>query len=340
MPNSLHSLQNETSQTSSIGAVWPPAAGSYDRMRGFYQDGVIETAADCREMADLFQDYRTELSEHPELSRLSVRFVVDPARLGMLEAMGVNLEAAIPLGDAFAGMVVAYAGHNEADRQVDDQQLQRHGNLLQSIVQARQPDPGDKLMQLKQAGFTPSVIDPNSSSSERRSREQQFLAMYSIFGYDLADVREILSNESNTIVFVENGEEIVSTAMAERAAIPINGFGTLEMIEVTEASTRPDYRQRGLYKAVSGLLVESLLLAQSDDPVHAIYGESNLAMPGVLIAGHENGRRFSHFDRQRFGIVNPGFGVLPQNFHIEDGREVRPYNDFAVSYVPMPAGEL
>ena len=164
--------------------------------------------------------------------------------------------------------------------------------------------------------------------------------MFDIFGYDEADVAEILNNADNTIIYLEVDGEVVSTAMAERAQIPIAGFGALELYEVTEASTLPNLRELGLYKIASGLLLEHLLNQQATSPVHAIYGESNLAMPGVLIAGHKNGRRFNFFDRRRLSISNPNFGLLQQNFHIDDGREQRPYNDFAVSYLPLNAEEM
>ncbi len=125
--------------------------------------------------------------------------------------------------------------------------------------------------------------------------------------------------------------------MAEKATITINGFGELSLVEITEASTHPDYRQRGLYRAVSGYLIQHLVSLCRDDavPIDVLYGESNLAMPGVVIAAHQNGRRFSYFDRDSLGCDNSAFGILPQNFAVADGVETRDYNDFAVSYIPL-----
>jgi hypothetical protein len=58
-------------------------------------------------------------------------------------------------------------------------------------------------------------------------------------------------------------------------------------------------------------------------------------MVGVLIVVHHNGRRVSYFDRARLGITREDFGILQQNFQVLDGVEDRPYNDFALSYIPL-----
>jgi hypothetical protein len=330
-----NSVSHEVGTTSSIGAVWPPVPDASHRLRGFYDQGVIETAADCAMFADLSQTAQDNLQEEPSLSRLSIRFITLADRLPILESAGVTLEAAIPLANTETGLVLAYAGHNEGERAVGQARLHAHGQLLQDITARRRIDERDRSQLIRSAGYTAHVIDADTSSSERGDVEEQFLHLYGIFGYDRNGVREILANHANTIVYAADGDRIISTAMAERASIPVDWFGTVEMAEITEASTHPDYRQRGLYKAVSGLLLQRLLERQNDDPLHSVYGESNLAMPGVLIAGHENGRRLSYFDRRRLGVHTQAFGILQQNFHIDDGREMRPYNDFAVSYLPL-----
>lgn len=332
MSNSLH---NELDQTSSIGAAWPPAPGPYERWRGFYTDGITETEEECRDMASLFEHYSEDLANNTELTRLSIRFVSHVGRLATLERMGVPIEAAIPLDGVFDGLAVAYASQNDDQRTVSSQRLEQHRDRLQSIASEYSRDLRDRSMLLQEAGYTPNILDSEVEDSERRDREQQFFKMYAIFGYDVDDVRDILSSSSNTIAFVEREGEVVSTSMAERASIPIEGVGTLELCEMTEASTLPTHRGRGLFKAVSGLLHDHLISHQDVAPIHAIYGESNLSMPGALIAGHKNGRRYSVFDQERFGLQNYGFGVLQQNFRVEDGEEQRRYNDFAVSYIPL-----
>jgi hypothetical protein len=334
------SIQPEIGQTSSIGAVWPPEPVAHERLRGFYTRGVVQTETDCQQIADVYASTISQLNDHPDLTRMTIRFLVETPHLHMLEKLGVNIEAAIPICTDDEDVVLAYAGYNAAERTAGDDTLRMHGNLLRKIVLKDQPEDRDRTDRLESAGINAGIIDASTTSQQRHALQGQFLRMYGIFGYDETDVAEILHNDDNTIIYLEVDGEVVSTAMAERAQIPIAGFGDLELCEVTEASTLPYLRELGLYKIASGLLLEHLLNRQSTSPVHAIYGESNLAMPGVLIAGHKNGRRFSFFDRGRLGISNPNFGLLQQNFHIEDGREQRPYNDFAVSYLPLNGQEV
>ncbi|MDB5185174.1 MAG: hypothetical protein JWN38_982 [Candidatus Saccharibacteria bacterium] len=329
------SVVNEASSTSSIGAAWPPAPAAFERLRGIFNQGIVETAGDCASFADIFQYYCAELAGPTPPTRLSLRLVTYGRQLRLLESLGVTIEAAIPLANTEPEMVLAYAANNLTGREAGEQSLAVHRRLLQTVGEQRLRDTRDKRKLLIEAGFMPGAVERQQETVDCTQLERQFLEMYAIFGYDIHDVRQILTSPTNTIVYAANQDGIVSTAMAERASIPIAGFGTLELAEITEASTRPDYRQRGLYKAVSGLLIEQLLMRQAIDPVHALYGESNLTMPGVIIASYENGRNFSYFDHARFSVQNPNFGILQQNFSIDDGREQRPYNDFAVSYVPL-----
>ncbi len=45
--------------------------------------------------------------------------------------------------------------------------------------------------------------------------------------------------------------------------------------------------------------------------------------------------RNTEFSRWALGVRQLDFGILQQNFRIEDGVETRKYNDFALSYVEM-----
>jgi GNAT superfamily N-acetyltransferase len=327
-----HATYHGVEATSSIGAVWPPASSSHERLRGFYDQKVVETKADCQEFAELFGEQVNLLAERPELTRLSIRLVTYASHLATLHAMGAPVEAAIPLANTEPGLVLAYTATNKPSRAVDAATLQRHGRLLQVIVRQDRVPAGVP-------DYVVKTVDHHLDEAARRRLEAQFSGLYGAFNYGLEDVRELLGNPANTILYLEDNERVVSTALAERAAIPIAGFGSLQLAEISEAYTHPDYRGKGLYRRVSGALIGHLLAQQANDPLHAIYGESNLdpAVQGVLVAGHQNGRHFSHFDREAYDLPGSetGFGILQQNFKVADGREQRRYNDFAVSYLPL-----
>lgn len=326
-------------QTSSIGAAWPPVEASFERQRGFYMEGVV--GPDHASVADFTEQYRDQRSffgrVHSETglraTRLSVRAVVASTAVRQIAQL-MPVEAAIPLGGEHQGHHIVYVGANTTGRDVHSNIIDKHRQRLAEVIDGNLPSP------ITQADLTSRNIEVSTVRPEQSAEYlDQFCELYRSFGYDRKDTEELLENPDNTIVFardVTNGD-VVSSAMAEHASIEIAGMGELSIVEITEAITRPDQRGRGLYRVVSGLLTDELVdqSKNGESPIHAIYGESNLAAVGVLRAAYQNGRRFSAFDGQELGIDSPRFGILPQNFSVQDGIEQRPYNDFAVSYVPL-----
>jgi len=324
-------MSAETSETSSIGAVWPPVVSSNNRIKGFY-DTTVTSQQEVDEFALAFSDYQSEVSHSPHLDRLSIRVVASLGAISTLEDRGVSLEAAMPIRGS-GDLAVVYTGWNGPERRASDDALRLHHLLLGDVVRMPQHD-SDGAERLHEQGFTPRVIDHATPDRDKRSMVERFANLYSAFGYSVAEVEELLLNPANTIAYVENEEGVVSTGMAERATVSVDGFGDLHMAEITEAFTLPAYRKLGLYQAISGNLL-ARLLDPASPRLEVIYGESNLAMPGVVIAAHKNGRRMSYLDREDLRVREPNFGILQQSFHIEDGEEMRRYNDFAVSYVPF-----
>ncbi len=322
-------------QTSSIGATWPPAESTHERMRGFYDRGVVRTPDDAADFATQFEAYRAEVAEHPTLTRLSLRLIGRIAVLKALDQHNVPLEAAIPLANTEADLAIAYVGWNAPGRRLDIEHLTTESKLLDDIVD-HEAEMVDYATELRRRGFEPHIIDRHTPEAEKQQLVARFLDLYAAFNYNEADVREILANPANTIAYIENDGLIVSTAMAEEAEIVVDGLEPLRIAEITEASTHPDYRRQGLYRLVSGFLAQKLLALHqvSRQPLNALYGESNLAMRGVVQAGHDNGRRFSRLDGRLICTSRPEFGILPQNFQVADGVENRRYNDFALSYYP------
>lgn len=316
-------------ETSSIGAMWPPTETTHHRMHGFYTEEVIcdqQSAATLGAHVDHALG-RMDLSD--TASRLSVRAVAKLNVLASLEYPATAIEAVLPIAGTDLGVV--YIGANKPDRFVPAERIEAHARVLESA--AASPISPTHSHVFERDGITARLVDPTDTASILDS----FAELYRAFNYDETQTEAILSSSENIIAYAELGGLVVSTAMAESATISIKGFGDLKLVEITEASTHPDYRRRGLYSAISGFLIQQLIQMRRDNknPIDVLYGESNLATPGVLYAARQNGRRFSFFDRQRFGANNPAFGILPQNFKVNDGTETRAYNDFAVSYIPL-----
>jgi hypothetical protein len=316
-----------SNQTSSIGAVWPPRVDTtHHRLRGFYAEGVVRTEADIDTFAAHFDAARIITQTTEGIDRLTVRVVAHAGALATLDRMGIHVEAALPLARTEPSLVVAYTAANLGGRAMSQAHLARHRDTLAGAIRRPRPTQNPAAA-LRAQGFTPHLVD----HQDAKALAPRFAELYASFNYVEADIVELLGNTDNTIAYVQDGDRIVSTAMAESASIRVAGLEPLNLVEITDASTVLDYRGRGLYKGVSGYLADRL--QHERDDLNVLYGESNLAMRGVLFAAHENGRRFSHFDN--YGVLRPDFGILQQNFHVADGAETRAYNDFALSYYPL-----
>lgn len=347
----------ELNATSSIGAQWPPQPSTQNRIRGFATERVLSTPDDADWFAEQFTAAESQLSlDGP--SRLSIRAVAEPQTMRMLAERGVPLEAALRLctpvyGSGRSDQLVIYAGRNMDHRRAHiDPAIDLASDGPESLIwrprlEMREQQIADRL----HAQLYTGEIHAGTDDTERSRLIDEFCDLYEPFGYNRAEVEELLTNPANHIVYVRSHDgQILSTALAETARIEVDGLGELVMAEITEASTRPEYRGQGLYRLASGLLISRLAdishqaISRGEAPINAIYGESNMNMPGVLQAALKNGRRFSAADAASFGMLfNPHvrrelglaqFGVLEQNFRVEDGV-VAPgmYNDFALSYV-------
>ncbi|MGH7158123.1 MAG: hypothetical protein ACREGD_03575 [Candidatus Saccharimonadales bacterium] len=331
-------MSNETSNTSSIGAAWPPATASNERMRGFYPEAVASVQA-ADELIDQFIEAQKTAEAHPTTTRMNMRVVVENRIIPYLSHV-LSLEGALPIASTPDRSVV-YIAWNDVNRQPTADELTAHLDLIQK-AQSREVSTASPYLELVHKGYTPRIIDDHMSETERRGYRDRFLELYGKFGFDETGVEELLTSPNNTIAYIAGeNETIISTVMAERGTIPVLGQpnNTLTVIEITEAITDPGVRGKGLYRALSGFLVQHIVDHHmvGEAPVDVVYGESNLSSPGVVVAAHRNGRRFATDDASHLGVIDqPGFGILQQNVKVNDGVETRPYNDFVLTYQPIP----
>lgn len=319
---------------SSIGAVWPPTAASDARLRGFYPELV--TPQSLEEFYDTFRDQNLFLHKAvPAASRLTIRAVVKSDLVGRIGHTIPGIEAAIPLGGDFSGNHIVYMGTTQTYRSEHDENIINTSidNLTEAQKRPHRPLPTEG--ELSAEGLRLVIADRRMDDGTI----QQFTDLYQPFGYSQKNVANLAENPNNTILYLQDKDGVItSSAMAEHASVEISGLGTLNMAEVTEATTNPGYRGKGHYRVVSGFLLEHILEQADKDqvPLHAVYGESSLDpnSVGVLKAAADNGRRFSFSEAGWLGISNDQrdtpFGVLPQHVRIGDKLQ-----NFAVSYLPL-----
>lgn len=321
-------MAEAATSTSSVGAVWPPEFSSNNRLRGFYET-TLEDESDAEQVANALDQYRADAVAQDIADRVSIRAVGTVGAIHVLDQLGVTLEGALPIRDS--DRFVIYTAWNAPDRQASDETLIEHRTLIASMVNY---DPRPHAV--RPTPLEVEFIDASTDAKRKAELATKFTDLYGAFGYDQAEVEYLLDDENNIIAFTEDQKGILSTAMAERADIAVDGHGVVRMAEITEAITRPNRRGEGLYREISRQLVSYLKeVSPARAPLDIIYGESNLTMKGVIIAARQNGRRFSHLDRTDLGISQPNFGILQQNFKVADGVETRQYNDFALSYFAL-----
>jgi ribosomal protein S18 acetylase RimI-like enzyme len=309
-------------------ALWPPGEASHERLKGFYTENVVTDAASAKDLADTVREHSANMERGGNFSRLSLRAIVELGSLAALQDKfaPAHIEAVLPIKDS--GLGVAYLGANRPDRRMDTNYTARHQRLLQESDNVAAACPPEAVLAAQ--GLRAQIVNP----LEAGQLAPAFVPRYAVFGYNERQTEDLLRDKANTVAYTANNSgTILSTAMAEHNRVHVSGYGDLHMVEITEASTHPDCRGRGLYAAISGHLIQSLM--ENRDELDVIFGESNLSSPGVIYAARKNARHFNFEDRQDFGIDNPAFGMLPQHVSVADGLEVRPYNDFAVSYIEL-----
>lgn len=332
-------LEQNMNQTSSIGACWPPEQASHQRLRGFY-DHALYSGADVEQFTEQFEHHARSAQEQ-ELTRTTIRAVVDAAMIRRIHDAGVRVEAAMPIAD-HDGRWVAYMARNDEDRSMGVDAVVGHEERLAMRPISRERE--DWVRSGRGLWLPEGIVHPRTSPAAREQLVPRFTELYEAFGYTEDDVAELVTSPNNIIAYLEHEDQIVSTAMAEVGRVMVNGFGVLTMAEITEGITREDFRRTGLYRRVTAALVRRIVGVgpAAVGGLHVLFGECNLNMPGVLLAARENGREFSRdrTDRgRRLGLpVDPTFGMLEQNFRVEDGVETRPYNDFALSWIPLLRG--
>ncbi|MCX6729391.1 MAG: hypothetical protein NTV95_01915 [Candidatus Saccharibacteria bacterium] len=330
-------MNSETLKTSSVGACWPPAESSHERIRGFYPE-IIRDETQADSLTEQLAVFQSEFETEPETTRLSIRAVVADdiiEQIGTLAAT-MPIESAMPLFiNRTSAFHIVYFGRNKQLRQVEAEEISDHTTRIISATEKEiyASDPSQDLLQQGYIAEKYSELNANDVFND-------VCRLYSKFGYDIQDTYDLLNNPSNSVVFARDHEtgRVVSTVMAEHANIDMEDetLPVLRVCEFTEAITDPDMRKMGLYKKLSTFLRQSLEL-DGEEPVHAVYGESNLSSIGVINSAHQTGRTFSRLDTryEALRVGTDSFGILQQNFKVIDGYETRAYNDFAVSYYDL-----
>lgn len=326
-------------QTSSIGATWPPSSASHNRLKGFYSN-VVDTIEVAERFITELEPYAIGIDgNESEHDRLTVRFVGSLAMVQHVsDTSSLMLEAAMPVRNS-RDRHVAYLGLNAPTRVMDEDYLRKHTQLaIESVHRASLLNRSGKTV----GDYTVGYFEPGNAARESMDTAADIVRLtelFQVFDYTADDVNNILTNPDCLLAWIRDKDgSIVSTSLAESATlsleeglIPQNYMIT----EITEAVTDPKHRGLGLYRMVSKALAGWLDERVVADIPQVIYGESNLSSPGVIIAARENGRHFSSdYSGIYLGNSNDRFGILEQNYKVQEPGDNRAYNDFAITFLP------
>ncbi|MFE6923066.1 hypothetical protein ACFVAV_18700 [Nocardia sp. NPDC057663] len=296
---------------------------------------MLDTARRLDDFIEEFTRNRADAMQR-SIDRVTVKAVGTAKALDLLAESGIGVEGAIPLA-CHRGHVLIFAGWNHPDRTVPPAKLRTYRALLaQTRITKKVPNRMED--RARDAGLQVNLLAKKDDQTSRRDEVGRFAEAFGAFGLGETDIEQLLVSANTTIAYLTNPLGAVASAVvAERVTIDLEGHGSLVLVEITEAITRVEFRGQGLYRNLSGYIVDHIRFGEAG-PLHAVFGECNLSSPGVIYAARRNGRRFVTDDAELYGGPHRPdltFGILCQNFSVSDGVESRAYNDFALSYVDL-----
>ncbi len=327
----MSTLQNELvvvnqgdNPTSSIGHIgWPPEVATFERLRGIDNTLVRDDLLLQERVA-----YLRGLDLSGDISRVSVRLFVDNEILAGADIEDL-IETVIPLSGAnipaLENTSIVYLGRNSLNRNTAKEIRAQQTDRVREIFSVR-TDREDTPVNLELRNLPPG---------ERMQEDivDRYFQLYGVFGWTREEIVKLLSSPENIFVSGINEGGIVSSVIAEISNInlfdPQTGDSfSLQLAEITEAATLPEYRGRGYYTAVSNELLR--VLARQSRVPNIVYGETNLDALGALKAANRQGRKI---DPQGFNGR-----CLNQNVKVDNGMNgQRPvgynYNNFLVTYI-------
>jgi len=328
--------------TSSIGPIWPPDSTSFDRIRGFYNKGIITDSTELDLVLDTIQTLHTRIEgSQDEPSRISIRAVIDNSLLAstdnsLLTKFG---EAVIPLdtaGPRFKKSSIIYLGANHQDRSPDPKDLEKIEQNHEEATKRPPHSAKNMIARIYGEGYSLKTVTPEMW--ENKDHFLQLVKLYQRFGWDSADVLQLIENPNNTITVAIYNNEIVSAGIAEMIKIDLTrpnesiGSATLRLVELTEAATQSSHQGKGLYSAVAtNSMIELAKKSELGDihggAVDLIYGECNALNLGVLKAAKSQWRTFSPRGDLDFR------GLLLQHVPILGAERSTNYNDLIPAFM-------
>lgn len=299
-------VDGHSSSQGVIGRIAPDEFNS--RLKGFLNEEAIASPQDVARFNTFLGQGKRYLNESG-YSRLTLRVLARDAYADQLD----DTEAVLPLQNGFS---IVYVGYNEGGRRFREEQT-LHSRVAHALSNANRHRGGNfvalsgLLRAARREGITVGLVS-EQSLSENQLEDIGYLMRF--HGYDTeASVHGELSRNRVAAAFL--GERIIGISMGEAANVGVQG-GNANIVELTNATIHPDFRQPGeinrVYAAVTTLLVTSYAGENS-----VIYSESNATKSTVLAVRAMQGGIMGGLDRVPQGILDQHVRMRTSNGNAE-----------------------
>lgn len=286
--------------------------GRNDRSKGLLTEIVDGPARLHRLLAGTMR-------EHSHGTRINVRLLlghdVEPAVQGInWHGFPLSLEVHIPVNGHPTVGALAYYGANNVRRLPSDETRHEERALLMRVIER----PIGLLPDVRVDLLSPDRVTPR----EVAELVDIYRTSYTSYLTDFTDanVRAMIANNTVLVVHDDDGR-IASVCVAESVTLDLPG-GPLRLVEISDAATRRDCRDRGYYSAAKHHCIEHL---RSLPGPTVITTEARAISGRVLRSNIRLGLAYAGFEPQHCVISSS---------NDEDVAQDTRYGDLVVFYVP------
>jgi len=262
----------------SVGASWPPRHDAHNgRVKGFF-NGTIGTFGEAREF---FSTVSAVEASAPQATRTTVRAFV---RSGLVEGLRQEspypVEASFDASNAVPGHHLVYFGRNAQSRMPPREVL---ASELESVAQLRalaRTPLMDALKRIEANGYSLSRLN-GDGMREIPHLLELYAEAYQEYTFQLTPsaIRDMLSNGNIVIVGRDRDSEVVSSLVAEHAALGMNDGSTVHLFELSDYATFRAHRGMGLITLMQMEAIRAIRNAFGDGAI--IYAEDRAAWTAV-----------------------------------------------------------
>jgi len=253
----------------SIGQIGEPYCDEVnDRIKGLLP--VVITPENI-DVANNYIDKSRQLCEQHSVTRNSLRMIIS----NEVKIPKMSEEGRMPLNRKWGNYEILYLAENKPERFSSQEILQKEEELVTNLLDSRV---STKPRQIEDDGYFIEILESPDDNDLKQIQEllQEVFTRYIIpFTWD--NVKNLITNPGSVTSVVRTSQrEIVSMTVAERMTVETD-MGDLYICELSEESTHPDHRRRGLLQACMTSLMSHLY----DNGIDLIFEEARASHIGV-----------------------------------------------------------